>query len=87
MKNSYGILYTCRNKSRRLVPYKITGVIQQCQDYGVFTLPDYDSYVYSETDSDNMQKGYTGLIPMQSNNGNKLKNTLVLPISVSNWVQ
>ena len=46
-------------------------------DYGVFTLPDYDSYVDSETDSDNMQKGYTGLIPMQSNNGNKLKKHLI----------
>ena len=28
--------------------------------YGVFTLRDSDSYADSETDSNNMQKGYTG---------------------------
>ena len=31
-----------------------------CPFNGVFTLPDSDSYADSETDSDNMQKGYTG---------------------------
>ena len=32
--------------------------VSEC--YGVFPLPDSDSETYSETDSDSMQKGYTG---------------------------
>ena len=35
-----------------------------CPFNGMFTLPDSDSCVDSETDSDNMQKGYIGPIPM-----------------------
>ena len=53
--------------------------------YDVFTLPDSDSY----TDSENMQKSYTGT---SSDAKVAMKITLKkftssVPISVSNWVQ
>ena len=54
---------------------------------GAFTLPDYDSY----TDSYEMNKGSTGtdsmVIPMDIYYENYLNSTLLVPISVPNWVQ